>query len=219
MNAIEFDVTEQLDTFNKLSSSMPFIISKSMNDLSFQKGRKAISKEMNDKFESRSKPVTSKNAIKIKKSKKENLNITLYYHLGKINQKAKINKTMGLQQFGGTELPSNKKLAIPVRKTLKKYANVPMDKAIPKSLRIETIMQKAPRNRSDAVYKAKGVKPFIKSKGVFIRTNEGLKLLYVFADKAKHTKRLLKMQKTIERTFNVNLERYINRQYLKLLKG
>lgn len=209
MDAIEFDVTKNLDQFNKLSSSMTFIMSKSMNDIAFERGRKSVSKEMHDEFETRNRYFNSPNAIKVDKSNKNNLEVTLYH----------FKEELGLQQFGGIETPQGKKLAIPVRKSLSKYANVPHNKPIPKSLNINTLMQKAPRNRNDAVYKARGIKPFIKSKGIFIRTDEGLKLLYVFADQAKHRKKMLKMQEMIERTYSINLERYINREYLKLLRG
>lgn len=209
MNPIELDITKQLDQFNKLASSMNFIVSKSLNDVAFEKGRKNLSNEMKDSLEERNKTFFNPRSIRVSKSSKTNLEVTLYH----------FKEQLAFQQFGGVETPTGKKLAIPVRKSMSKYAGVPNNKNIPKSLKINTILEKAPRKTGDAVYKTRGVKPFVKPKGVFIRTDEGLKLLYVFADKAKHTKKLLDFQKEVERTYDVNLERYINRNYLKLLKG
>lgn len=209
MDAIEFDITKNLNQFNKLANSMTFIISKSINSLAFEQGRKAVSKEMNKEFNTTNKYFNSPNAIRIMRANKNKLEVTLYH----------FKEELGLQQFGGIETPKGNKLAIPVRKSFKKYANVPNNKAIPKSLKIDTIMKKAPRNRGDSVYKARGIKPFINKRGVFIRTDEGLKLLYVFADKAEHRNKMLNMQKVIENVYNIKIDRYLNREYLKLLKG
>ena len=209
MDAIEFDITDQLDTFNKAASSMEFIISKSMNDVAFSNARKDLSKEMYDNMEIRNKQFGSSRAIRINKSDKNNLTIELYH----------FKEQMGLQQFGGVELPKSKNLAVPIRKNLSTYAGVPSNKKIPKSLSIPVIMSKAPRKRGDGIYKTKGVKPFVMSRGVFIRTSAGLKMLYSFVDKATHDKKLFKFQKTLERTYNIKLERNIERNYLKVLKG
>lgn len=206
---IEFDITEQLDTFNKLANDMPFIISKSLNDVAFNNAREAVSKNINKNMEVRNKYFASKNAIKINKSTKQNLQIELYH----------FKEQMGLQQFGGIETPKGSKLAIPIRKNLAKYANIATDKKIPKALSIQTLMSKAPRNRGEKIYKTKGIKPFVLSRGVAIRTDEGLRMIYAFADKAAHQKKLLKMQQIIERTYSVKLERNIERNYLKILKG
>ena len=209
MDAIEFDVTDQLDTFNKAASSMSFIISKSMNDVAFKNARQDVSKDIHKKMEVRNKGFASKNSIRINKSTKQKLQVDLYH----------FKEQMGLQQFGGKESPTGKKLAIPIRKNMAKYAGVPSSKKIPKGLSIQTIMDRAPRKKGQAVYKTKGVKPFISKRGVFIRTSEGLRMLYTFADKATHQKKLLKFQKIIERTYNIKLERNIERNYLKVLKG
>ena len=209
MEAIEFDITDQIDTLNKLASSMNFIISKSINDIAFGPGRKALSKEMNTKFEARDKKFNSPNAIRVQKSTKLNLTVSLFH----------FKEELGLQQFGGVETPKGKKLAIPIRKNMAKYANVPNNKRIPKSLKIDTILDKAPKHKGQAEYKTRGVKPFVMSRGVFIRTSEGLRMLYVFQEKAAHTKRLLNFQNTIEKVYNTKLERHINRNYLKILKG
>lgn len=209
MQPIEFDITDTLDKFSKLAESMPFLISKSLNDVAFDRGRKAVSKEIYKTMEVRNKWIASPSRIKVKKSTKTNLEVSLFH----------VKEVMGLQQFGGTELPKGKKLAIPIRKNLSKYAGVPNNKRIPKGLSIKTIMDKAPRNRGEATYKTKGVKPFIVSKGIAIRTDAGLRLLYAFASKAQHRKKLLKMQEVIERTYNVNFERFFERNYLKVLKG
>lgn len=209
MQPIEFDITDTLDKFSKLTKSMPFLISKSLNDVAFERGRKAVSKEIHKTMKVRSKPFASERAIRIKKATQQSLEVSLFH----------VNEVMGLQQFGGTELPKGKKLAIPIRKNLAKYAGVPVTKKIPKGISVPTLMDKAPRSRAETIYKTRGVKPFIMSKGIAIRTDAGLRLLYVFASKAQHRKKLLKMQEVIERTYNINFERYFERNYLKVLKG
>lgn len=209
MDAIEFDVTKQLDTFNKASSSTGFIISKSLNDIAFVNARKDLSRDMHKNMEIRNKMFGGERAIRINKSNKNNLTIELYH----------FKEQMGLQQFGGIELPKGKTLAIPVRKNLATYAGVPTNKKIPKSLSVPVIMAKAPRKKGETIYKAKGVRPFVTKRGVFIRVDSGLRLLYSFVDKATHDKRLFKFQQTIERTYNIKLERNIEKNYLKILKG
>lgn len=209
MDAIEIDITPQLDQFNKMAKSMTFITSKALNDVAFDKGRKSFANEMGNKFENRNKFFNSARAIRIKKANVKDLSVTLYH----------FKEELGLQQFGGIETPKGKKLAVPIRRTFAKYANVPENKKIPKALKIDTVMARAPRNRGEATYTAKRVKPFIGNRGVFIRTDEGLRLLYTFVDEAKHRKKLLEWQKNIELVYNTNLERYLNRNYLRLLKG
>ncbi len=209
MDAIEFDVTKQLDTFNKASNSIGFIISKSLNDIAFVNARKDLSKDMHKNMEIRNKMFGSERSIKINKSNKNNLTIELYH----------FKEQMGLQQFGGVELPKSKTLAVPIRKNLATYAGVPTNKKIPKSLSVPVIMSKAPRQKGQDIYKTKGVKPFVLNRGIFIRTDSGLKLLYSFVDKATHNKKLFKFQRTIERTYNIKLERNIEKNYLKILKG
>lgn len=209
MQSVEFDVTKQLDTFSKLASSMSFIMSKSLNDVAFNNARQDVSKDINKNMEIRNKMFGSPRAIRVNKSNKNNLTIQLYH----------FKEQMGLQQFGGVELPESKKLAVPIRRNLSTYASVPNNKKIPKSLSIPVIMQKAPRKKGEQVYKTKGVEPFVLNRGVFIRTGSGLKMLYSFVDKAQHDKKLLKFQKVIERTYNIKLERNIEKNYLKILKG
>ena len=209
MGAIEFDVTKQLDTFNKAASSSQFIISKSLNDIAFNNARKDLSKEMHDSMEIRNKSFGSARSIRINKSSTNNLTIQLYH----------FKEQMELQQFGGIEKPTSKTLAVPIRKNLAKYAGVPSNKKIPKSLTIPVIMSKAPRKKGEAIYKTKGVKPFVMSRGVFIRVNNELRMLYSFVDKATHDKKLFKFQQRLERTYNIKLERNIEKNYLKILKG
>ena len=209
MQPIEFDITKTLDKFSKLTKSMPFLISKSLTDVAFDRSRKAVSKEIHKNMEVRNKAFAGERSIRIKRSNTSNLTVELYH----------FKEQMGFQQFGGIEHPTGKKLAIPIRKNLSKYAGVPNNKKIPKGLSISTIMEKAPRSRAETVYKTKGVKPFITSKGVAIRTDAGMRLIYAFVDKARHRKKLLDMQSVIERTYNVNFERFFERNYLKVLKG
>ena len=218
MNAIEFDVTDQLNTFNKLSDSMGFIVSKSINDLAKERGRKALANHLLDKLKIRNKIVAKPSSIKIDYSNKKNLKVGLFFQIGR-DSGSNINKWMGLQQYGGTETGLTGKLAIPLRGNLARFAGVPRNKNIPKSLRISTIMDKAPSVKDKSkVYTTKGIKPVIGKKGVWARTSEGFKLLYIFKDKAEHSKKSINFQKAMEKSFNTNLERYINRQYLRVLK-
>jgi len=209
MEAIEFDVTKQLDMFNKAADSTNFILSKSLNDIAFKNARKDVSKDIHKNMEVRNKMFGSERAIRINKSNKNNLTIQLYH----------FKEQMGLQQFGGVETPKSKKIAVPIRKNLATYAGVANNKKIPKGLSINTIMEKAPRKKGEPVYKTKGIMPFVTKRGVFIRVDSGLRLIYSFVDKAMHQKRLLKFQRVIERTYNIKLERNIERNYLKILKG
>ena len=218
MNAIEFDVTAQLNTFNKLADSMGFIVSKAINGLAKEKGRKALSNHLSDKLNIRNKVVAKPSSIRVDYSNKKNLKVGLFFQLGK-DSGSNINKWMGLQQYGGTETASGGKLAIPLRNNLARYAGVPRNKNIPKSLRISTIMDKAPSLRDKSkVYTTKGIEPVIGKKGVWARTSEGFKLLYIFKNKAEHSKKSINFQQSMEKSFNTNLERYINRQYLRVLK-
>ena len=218
MESIEFDVTGQLNTFNKLSDSMGFIISKSINDLAKERGRKALANHLSDKLNIKNRAVSRPSSIRVDFSNKNNLDVGLFFQLGR-DSGININKWIGLQQYGGTETASGGKLAIPLRDNLARFAGVPRNKNIPKSLRISTIMSKAPSKRDKSrVYTTKGIKPVIGKRGVWARTSEGFKLLYIFKNKAEHSKKSINFQKAMEKTFNTNLERYINRQYLRLLK-
>ena len=209
MKPIEFDITNQLDKFNKLAKDMPYIISRSINDIAFEHGRREASEEIHEKMEVRNKAFSSQKSIRIKKSSKKDLKVTLYH----------FKEQMGLQQYGGIERPEGSKLAIPIRKNLSTYAGIPNNKQIPKSLSINTIMAKAPKKKGEPAYKTKGIMPFVLKRGVYIRTSTGLRIIYAFADKAAHDKKLLKMQETIEKTYNINLEKYIERNYINILKG
>lgn len=206
---IVFDVTKQLDTFNKLHNQMPFIISKSINDIAFKEGRQEMAQELKQVFEVRNKTFASKNAFRIKRSNKNNLSVTIYH----------FKEEMGLQQFGGIDTPKGSKLAIPIRKTLSSYAGVPNNKVIPKGLTVSTLMSKAPKKKGQPVYSTHGVKPFVLKTGIFIRVGDGVRPIWKFKDKADHIKKLFQMQKAIERTYNTHLENYINAQYKQILKG
>ncbi len=206
---IKIDITKQLDQFNKMHSSMNFLISKSMNNVAFQKARKDAQKHMRKELEIKNKQFVYLKTFHVKKSHKDNLEVTLFH----------IKEALKLQQFGGVENAKSGKMAIPIRKNFAKYAGVSMKKEIPDSLNINTVMKNAPRSRSQATYESNGVKPFIGKKGVYIRTSNGLRLLYVFKDKAKHTKKLLDFQKVIEKSFNDNFEEELNKNYKKLLRS
>ena len=206
---IKLDITKQLDQFNKLHSSMNFLISKSMNDVAFKNARKDAQRHMKKELEIKNKQFVYLKTFRVKKSHKDNLEVTLFH----------IKEALKLQQFGGVENAKSGKMAIPIRKNFAKFAGVSMRKEIPDSLSINTVMKNAPRSRSQAIYETNGVKPFIGKKGVYIRTQSGLRLLYVFKDKATHTQKLLDFQKVIEKSFNDNFEDELNKNYMKLLKA
>lgn len=207
MKPIEFDVTDQLDKFNKLHSQMPFIISKSINDIAFQHARQDASDEFKSDMESRDNYFSGKNAFKVLKSSKIHQTVVIYH----------FKEELGLQQFGGIETPKGKRIAVPNRSNLSKYAGVSMNKKIPKRLTISTLMDKAPKKRYEPVYNTSGIKPFILKNGVYIRASSGLRQLYSFVDQAKHNKKLFKLQQSIERTYNIYLEDFIDKQYLAIL--
>ena len=209
---IEFDITDTLDKFNKLANDMPFLISKSMNDLAFERGRKALVGDMEKTLKKRERWYFNPARIKVKRSSKKKHVVTLFHQ----------DESLGLQEHGGVELPKSKKLAVPIRRNFNKYVGVSNSKKIPKSLSIQQIMSKAPRSRSQAKYKTKGVEPFILPKGVYIRTDDGasgIRMLYAFKSRAKHTKKPLDFQKTIDILYAKNFERYFARNYLRVLKG
>lgn len=206
---IKFDITEQLDQLNKLHRDMPYIISRAMNNLAFKEGRKAVSKDMEDNFTVRNKYFSSERAVRVQKSNKNNLVVALYH----------FKEELKFQQFLGVETPRGKKIAVPSRANMAKYLGLPQDKTIPKNLSIQTMMQKAPSHKNKTKeYKVKGVKPFLHPKGVFIRTANGLRLIYAFVDKAVYDKKLINLQKDIEKVFNDNFEEYLNDEYVSLLK-
>ncbi len=208
MKPIVFDITKQLDGFNKIANQMPFIISKSINDIAFQHARQDASDEFKSRMESRDAYFSGKNAFRIKKSSKTNLTVSIYH----------FKEELGLQQYGGIEKAKGKYIAVPIRSNLAKFAGVAQNKKIPKRLTISTLMDKAPRNRSHPTYKTGGIKPFILKHGVYIRTWDGLRMIYSFVEEAKHMKKLFKMQRMIERTYNIHLEDYIDKQYKAILQ-
>lgn len=216
MQPIEFDVTGVLDKFNKLSSSMPFLISKASNEVAFKRGRKALSNELNATLDVKAKAMGKVNAIKVIKSDKNNLSNTLFFHLGSQGKTNTLNQMMELQQKGGTEDAKTGKLAIPHRGNMSKYAGLPRSKPLTRRspLGINKIMDKA-QNKG----RVKGHRVFIKPNGVYLDIGKEAKLLYSFVDKANHNKKLLKFQKAVEIVYNKNFERFFEREYLKALKG
>lgn len=207
-NSITFDITDHLDGFNKLASDMPYLISRSMNDVAFKDARGDLSKDMTKSLIIRSKGITSNFMFKIVKSDKTNLEVIMFHKV----------TNMGLQQRGGTELPKSKKLAIPNRKNISKYLGVSENKNIPKRLKIQTIMSKAPRSRSQAVYNVSGKKVFVLPSGVFVRIGKDLKAIYYFVDKAVHTDKGFHFQKTMARSYERRFTKRFNVNYLKELK-
>lgn len=208
-DAITFDITGHLDTFNKLADDMPFIISKSMNDVAFKDARPDLSKDMQTSLIIRSKGITRNTMFQVVKSNKKNLEVEMFHRVPGI----------GLQQSGGTETPKGKKLAIPNRKNLSKFMGVSEKKIIPKRLKIETIMKKAPSSRNEATYTTSGKKVFILPSGVYIRMGNDIKAIYHFVDKATHSNKTFDFQGVMEKSFNRRFTKRFNVNYLKILKG
>ena len=215
MQPIEFDITPTLDKFKNLEGSMEFLISKSLNDVAFDKARNDLSITMNEDLEIKNKTITRKNAFKIKRSNKNNLEVKIFYQLG--NKKdSNINKWMGLQQFGGTEISGSNKIAIPIRRNMAMYAGVSRKTVIKNSSAISV-----PKmiNKSRAGQKYKGKRVVSNENGIFLEINRSLKMMYSFVEKANHNKKLFKFQESIEQTYNKNFERYFRRNFLRVLKG
>ena len=215
MNAIEFDVTDTLDKYNKLASSMPFIISKAQNSLAFERGRKSLSKHLNSRLDIKAKAMTKVNAIKVIKSDKKNLTTILKFHLGAMNKTNPLNASMELQQKGGTEQSSGGKLAIPHRGNMARYGKFPRSKALTKKspMSINKVLDKVNSKKKINKHHV-----FVKSNGVYLGVGKESKLLYSFVEKARHNKKLIDFQKAVEIVYNKNFDRYFQREYLRLLK-
>ncbi len=208
-DAITFDVTDHIDGFNKLASDMPFLISKTMNDVAFKDARGDLSKSMADSLIIRNKGIASKFMFQvIKRSNKNDLEVIMIHKVPGI----------GLQQRGGVETPKSKKIAIPHRKNMSRYMNVSEKKNIPKKLRIQAIMSKAPRSRSESIYNVNGKKVFILPNGVFIRIGKDLKAVYYFVDQAVHTEKGFHFQKTMVKSYNRRFTKRFNVNYIKELR-
>jgi len=206
MEAIEFDITDQLDTFNKLANDMPYIISRALNDTAFKDMRKSFSKEMHRDLKIKNKNFASEKAFKVKKSKKENLTIEVHHK----------KEELGLQQFGGVELPKSKKLAIPLRANMARYAGFARGKSLTKksTVSVGKLLEKEKSNS-----KIKGHTVRSTKEGIYLRDKEHLRKIYTFVDKATHNKKTIDFQKTAIETINRRFERHLNHWYLKVLKN
>ncbi|MDA0778327.1 MAG: hypothetical protein O3C19_04570 [Bacteroidetes bacterium] len=205
-SGITLDITSYLDKFNKLAKDMPFLISKSMNDVAFQDSRKQLSQDMEKNLIIRSKNIKSLKMFQIEKSTKTDLKVEIKHKI----------LNLGLQQFGGVE---KGKLAIPNRENMALFLGVPNKKVIPPSLRIKTIMKRAPRSRSEARrYKVKSRNLFILDTGVFMRVGNDIKAVYHFVDEARHTKKGFDMQSSVEFSYNKRFSKRFNVNYLKELR-
>lgn len=204
MEAIEFDITDQLDTFNKLSKDMPYIISRALNDTAYKDMRKSFSKEMISDLKVKNKNFASDKAFKVKTSKKENLSVEVYHK----------KKELGLQQFGGVELPKSKKLAIPLRVNLERYADFARGESLTKGSKVSVgkLLEKE-KNKSKlnkhTVHSTKD--------GIYLRDGEHLRKIYAFVDKAAHEKKTIDFQKVAIETMNKRFSRHLNHWYLKVL--
>ena len=187
------------------------MISKSMNDVAFKRGRHALSKQSRSKTVVRDKYFSSDRAVRVSRSTKRNLKVELKHFMDEY----------GLQQHGGAEKPKSKRLAVPNRDNLSAYMGVAFDQKIPKKVSIQTLMAKAPKSRRQKTLVVGGQKPFVLRSGVFIRVRTGrggLEQLYAFTKDAEHTKKLIDYQLTIERTFNQSFERFFNVAYQRQLR-
>jgi len=204
MEAIEFDITDQLDTFNKLANSMPYVISRALNDTAFKDMRKSFSKEMHRDLKVKNKNFASEKAFKVEKSNKNHLVVEVYHK----------KEELGLQQFGGVELPRSKKLAIPLRSRMEKYAGFARSKGLTKKSPMSAgkLLEKEKSNS-----KIKGHTVYSTKEGIYLRDKEHLRKIYTFVDKATHNKKTIDFQKTAIETINRRFERHLNHWYLKVL--
>lgn len=209
MDAITFDVTAHLNKFNKIGSSSDFIISKSMNDTAFLDARDQLSKQMKKDLFIRNKGMTSKFMFKIEKSNKKDLQVNIQHKV----------KGLGLQQRGGTETATSKRLSIPNRKAMSKHFGISVSKNIPKKLKISEIYKKAPKTKQEGAYIYKGKSIFIQENSVFVDNKGIIEAIYQFVKKATHNKKQFKMQGSVEQSFNRRFTKRFNINYLKLLKG
>lgn len=208
--SITFDITDHLDGFNKLSKDMAFLVSKSMNDVAFLDSREALSKDMVKSLTIRSKGIASKFMFQVVKSNKQNLEVIIFHKVPGV----------GLQQHSGTETPKSKKLAIPNRKNMSRYLGVSKNKNIPKRLKIDTIMKKAPRSRAGAgaPYTTGGKKLFILPSGIYTRIGKELRAVYNFVDQATHSSPNFHFQHTMERSYERRFTKRFNINYLNRLR-
>lgn len=207
--SITFDITDHLNGFNKLAGDMSFLISKSMNDVAFKDSREALSKDMTKSLTIRNKGIASKFMFRVEKSNKKDLTVIMEHKVPGI----------GLQQRGGIETPKSKKLAIPHRKNMSRYMGISQKRNIPKRLRIDTIMKKAPKSRSDTkIYRTSSKKVFILPSGVYIRVGKDLRAIYYFVEKATHTDKNFKFQDIMTKSYERRFTKRFNVNYLKQLK-
>ncbi len=204
MEAIEFDITEQLDTFNKLSKDMPYIISRAMNDTAFDGMRKSFSKEMHSDLKVKNSNFASEKAFKVNKSNKNHLVVEVHHK----------KEELGLQQFGGVELPKSKKLAIPLRTNMARYGGFARGKSLTKKshMSVGKLLDKEKSNS-----KIKGHTVYSTKDGVYLRDKDHLRKIYTFVDKATHNKKTIDFQKASVDTFNRRFARHLNYWYLKVL--
>ena len=205
MNSIEFDVTKQLDKLNKLADDMPYIMSKALNDVAFKDIRKSFSKEMQSKMNIKNKNFASDRSFSVSKSDKKDLSIDVFHK----------KKELGMQQFGGIELPKSKKIAIPLITNLARVG-FSKKRALTKSSPYGT-KKLLEKERTGA--KIKGGVVIKDAKGIYIAKGGNATKVYTFVDKAVHSKQTIDFQKVIEETMNKKFERQLNVHYMRLLKG
>ena len=204
MESIEFDITEQLDTFNKLANDMPYIISRAMNDTAFDDMRKSFSKEMHRDLNIKNDFIANEQAFRVKRSKKENLTVEVLHK----------KKEIGLQQFGGVELPKKKKIAIPLRTNMARYGAFARNKALTRDSKMSTRKLFVAERRKNEI---NGHTVHSTKEGIYLRDKDHLRKIYNFVDKATHSKKPLDFQKVAIDTFNRRFERHLNHWYLKVL--
>ena len=206
---LTFDTTKTLDQFKGLASSMNYLISKTANDIAFLDTRKAASKQMESDFIIRSKNITKSYMFKVERANKNNLIVKLEHKVLGI----------GFQQFGGTETPNGKSLAIPNRESIERNLGISTNKLIPKKFGVAKILSKA-RKVGDrpAVAKVGKNSLMVRHNGIFILKDSGLQAIYHFVDKASHNKKPFNLQEIMIKSFNQRFARRFNVNYLKQIK-
>lgn len=209
MTSVTFDISKTLDKFNRIGKDANFLISKSMNDTAFLDVRTSLSKQIKKDLFIRNKGLASKFMFQVSKSNKKHLEVSVKHKID----------GLGLQQRGGTELPSRDRLSVPNRKNIEKHLGISKMRNIPKNLRIGAIITNAPTSKDGSAYKVKGKSIFIRKNTVFVNNKGSAAAIYHFVKKATHDKKGFHIQEAVEGSFDRRFARYFNRNYLKMLKG
>ena len=209
MVTFKLDVTDMLDQFNDLASSMNYLIAKSANDTAFQDTRKEAGRSMESELIIRSKNISKPYMFQIDRANKNKLEISIKHRvLG-----------VGYQQFGGTETPDGKNLAIPNRESMQRNLNISNNSLIPKKFRTPNIMSKAKKIGNKHPIAIIGKDKFIiKDTGIFIVKGRTMDSIYNFVNSASHSDKSFNLQEIMIKSFNKRFYRRFNVNYLRQLK-